>query len=64
MLPAGMFTVSLSSASLPSGRDWPDGSDWSCRSHWPDGTDRSHWSGRGADGTDCPVNICTTRKMP
>ena len=71
-----MFTVSLSSASLPSGRDWPDGTD---RSHWsgrgPDGSDRSDrshgsdWSDRSnrscrSDRSNCSVNICTTRKLP
>ena len=44
----------------PDGSDRPDGSNGADGTNGPDGA-----SGRyGSNRSHCPVNICTTRKMP
>lgn len=48
---------------------WTNWAHWGDRpsgSYWGDRAYRSYWGDRshGADRSYCPVNICTTRKMP
>ena len=68
-MPAALPSAPMSSASMSYGDNRSNGSDGSDRSQWSNGPQRSNRPQRSdgsqwSDRSDCPVNICTTRKMP